>query len=67
MAPGLTQRRLGAHNLRRPEVFASDGVLDLGAVLTGIDPSSISAMVTGLSLLIVALTLYVDRRLAGRL
>jgi hypothetical protein len=39
---------------------------DLRAVLASIDAPPSSAILTGLSLLIIAVTLYVDRRLAHR-
>jgi hypothetical protein len=66
MAPLRPGSTLGVHSFRRPEVFTPDAIADLSAVLAKIDAPSSSTIMTGLSLLIVAVTLYVDRRMADR-
>ena len=48
------------------EVITSDAIAELGAGLAGIDAPLSSAMLAGLSLLIVAVTLYIDRRMTDR-
>jgi hypothetical protein len=48
------------------EVITSDAIAELGAVLAGIEAPLSSAMLAGLSLLIVAVTLYVDRLMTDR-
>jgi hypothetical protein len=47
-------------------VITSDAIAELGTVLASVEAPLSSAMLAGLSLLIVAVTLYVDRLMTDR-